>query len=268
MKTFVTARKKNVSSSLFGFFVNIPSNFLSSRGLFLLPTSGTRQVLSPPRRRLPFFRFENLLGFNSSTPVSNDVVGSQETIEEEEKKDSSTTITGGERDVEKLITMNAASIEKINTLQDKLLRSLAESENARQRHSKELDNTRQYSVTKFALGMLDVADNLSLALAHIDPTSLEINPDVKKIYDGIKMTESVLSNVFQNFGIEKFDSLGQAFDPKYHEALFQVDDPSKSKGTITQVLQTGYTINGRLLRAAKVGCSRGGNNFDNGNKIE
>jgi len=152
----------------------------------------------------------------------------------------------------------ATAAEKIAVLQDKLLRALAEMENTRQRHSKELDSAKQYAVTNFAKSMLEVADNLSMATTHMGETIKDTDEEIKKLFEGVKMTESILGNVFERFGVVKFESVGKTFDPKYHEALFQLDDPSKPKGTITQVLQPGYMIHDRVLRAAKVGCSKGG----------
>eukprot|EP00920_Eleutheroschizon_duboscqi_P035877 GHVT01086827.1.p2 GENE.GHVT01086827.1~~GHVT01086827.1.p2 ORF type:complete len:106 (+),score=16.67 GHVT01086827.1:834-1151(+) len=101
--------------------------------------------------------------------------------------------------------------------------------------------------------MLLVADNLALAMDHVDSEQLEKNEELKQFFDGVKLTDGCLQKELDKFGIKKYDPIGHPFDPNLHEALFEMTDPTKEKGVVAQVVQTGYMIQDRILRAAKVG---------------
>ena len=66
-----------------------------------------------------------------------------------------------------------------------------------------------------------------------------------------------VSGVMQR-DVKTIDAMGQKFDHNFHEAMFELDDPEKPHGTVVQVVETGYVLNDRLLRPAKVGVSKGG----------
>uniref|UniRef100_A0A0G4FN93 GrpE protein homolog n=1 Tax=Chromera velia CCMP2878 TaxID=1169474 RepID=A0A0G4FN93_9ALVE len=147
---------------------------------------------------------------------------------------------------------------KVKEMQDKLLRTLAEMENLRTRHRTDLDNSNKYAVAKFASSMVEVADTLELASKSIEAERLEEDTPLKTIAEGVKMTETILLKAFENHGIVKDQPEGNLFDPSFHEAMFQMEDKSKVRGTIFQVMQPGYRIHERVLRAAKVGTTTGG----------
>lgn len=67
------------------------------------------------------------------------------------------------------------------------------------------------------------------------------------------MTSTVMDAVLKRFGVVQFDPKGEKFDPNIHEAVFMVPDPTKENNTIAEVMQTGWKIGERVLRAAKVG---------------
>ncbi|OII75596.1 Co-chaperone GrpE [Cryptosporidium ubiquitum] len=142
-------------------------------------------------------------------------------------------------------------IHKIEESKEKLLRSLAENENLRQRHKKDLEAAREYSISAFARSLLDVSDSLSRALSSVDIEKADKN-SIISLYNGIGMTYSTLDKVFESYGIRKFQSLGKQFNPKEHEAVFEVKDASKPKGQVCEELLPGYKIHDRILRAAKV----------------
>jgi len=150
------------------------------------------------------------------------------------------------------------STKKVKELQDKLMRCLAEQENARVRYQREVENANKYGISKFASAMLDVADSLELATDHIDEGKIGTNEELKQIYNGVKLTEAQMHKAFDNFDIEKYTPMGERFDPSKHEALFEVEDATKHKGTVVHVLKSGYRIKERVLRPAKVGTSKGG----------
>ncbi|KAF7455829.1 putative GrpE protein [Cryptosporidium felis] len=142
-------------------------------------------------------------------------------------------------------------IRKIEESKEKLLRSLAENENLRQKHKKDLEVARIYSISGFARNLLEVADSLSRALSSVDLEDSDRN-SLKSFYNGISITSSNLNKIFEAHGVTKIQSLGKQFDPREHEAILEVKDPSKPKGQICEELQPGYKIHDRILRAAKV----------------
>lgn len=138
-------------------------------------------------------------------------------------------------------------------LKEKYLSVLAENENLRNRYLKEIENSKIYCITNFAKSLLDVADNLSLAIQNINEESLKKNEEINNIHKGIQMTETILHNIFNNYGINKYNPINEKFDPLFHEAIFEINDVTKEKGTVATVIQHGYKIKDRILRAAKVG---------------
>lgn len=141
-------------------------------------------------------------------------------------------------------------------LNDRLLRVAAEEQNTRRRAEKEKADTRAYAVTSFARDMLDVADNLSRALAAVDEASLE-NEAMKNLVDGVAMTEKVLLSKMGNHGIRAENpEPGAAFDPNMHQAVAQIPSEQPA-GSIAAVMQVGYMISDRTLRAAMVAVSAG-----------
>ncbi|NEU95598.1 nucleotide exchange factor GrpE [Bradyrhizobium uaiense] len=140
-------------------------------------------------------------------------------------------------------------------LKDRLLRALADAENIRRRAERELNDMRQYAVTRFAGDMLNVADNLERAMSSL-PAELRRNAGPFTTFvEGVELTEKELLRSLEAHGVKKLDPTGSRFDPHFHEAMFQVQDPSVPSGTVTTVVQPGYAIGSRSLRPAKVGVA-------------
>lgn len=140
-------------------------------------------------------------------------------------------------------------------LKDRLLRALADAENVRRRAERELNDMRQYAVTRFAADIVNVADNLERAMSSL-PAELRGNAGPFKTFvEGVELTEKELLRSLEAHGVKKLDPIGSRFDPHFHEALFQVQDPSVPSGTVTTVVQPGYAIGSRSLRPAKVGVA-------------
>jgi molecular chaperone GrpE len=144
------------------------------------------------------------------------------------------------------------------SLKDRLLRALAEVENVRRRSERDLGDMRQYAVAKFAGDMLSVADNLERAVASVPKEVRESSAAVRTMIEGVELTGKEMLNVLEKHGIRKLDPVGERFDPNFHEALFEVPDPTVPSGTVSQVVEPGYAIGTRPLRPAKVGIARGG----------
>lgn len=133
-------------------------------------------------------------------------------------------------------------------IKDALLFALAENENLRKRFEKEKEDLLKYSITKFAVEMLSVADNIQRALDNIDD-----NEQNKKIKDGILIMQKEVDNIFKKNKIEKIIlKPGDTFDPLIHQAISEVKNDKLPKGSISSIVQEGYKINDRLLRPSLV----------------
>lgn len=141
---------------------------------------------------------------------------------------------------------------------DRLLRALADVENIRRRHARELDEARKYAGTALARELLDVADNLSRALASTPEAEAEQGGQVvQRLIEGVAMTERTLLAAFERHQIVKFaPEPGERFDHNRHQAMFEVPTTTQAPGTVAEVMQPGYTIADRLLRPALVGVAK------------
>eukprot|EP00537_Pseudo-nitzschia_pungens_P003198 CAMPEP_0172358466 /NCGR_PEP_ID=MMETSP1060-20121228/2783_1 /TAXON_ID=37318 /ORGANISM="Pseudo-nitzschia pungens, Strain cf. cingulata" /LENGTH=266 /DNA_ID=CAMNT_0013079697 /DNA_START=165 /DNA_END=965 /DNA_ORIENTATION=+ len=139
-------------------------------------------------------------------------------------------------------------------MKDQLLRSLAEQENIRSIARRDVETARNFSVKSFAKSLLDVADNLDRALESVDQEEVQANPTLKTFAEGIEMTGSGLVKALRSNGVEAFcETPGDEFDAEKHQALMEYVDPNATPGTVGTVMKKGYTLNGRVLRAAEVG---------------
>jgi molecular chaperone GrpE len=141
------------------------------------------------------------------------------------------------------------------SLRDRMLRALAEAENTRQRADRAAADASRYAITDFAREMLAVADNLQRTLAAAERPAFGAVGDAALI-EGVRATQRMLMQALERYGVRKIEALGQPFDPALHEAVLEVDDALHPPGTVVRVLEDGYTIHDRLLRAARVAVSK------------
>jgi molecular chaperone GrpE len=153
----------------------------------------------------------------------------------------------------------AALKEETAGLKDKILRLAAEMDNLRKRTEREKAEATLYAATNFARELLTVADNMDRAIAAVPPENREsADETTKNLLAGVEVTARELLNVFQRHGIRRVETLGQKFDPHYHQAMFEVPSSSEVPGTVVQELQAGYAIGERCLRPALVGVAKAG----------
>jgi molecular chaperone GrpE len=143
-------------------------------------------------------------------------------------------------------------------LNDKLLRALAEAENVRRRAQRDKEDASKYAIKGFAEDMLRVGDNLSRALAAIDGDARKADANLDNLAVGVEMVMKELLSAFDRAGVKPIEAEGSRFDPMLHEAMYEIDDATKPAGTVAHVLEQGFTLHGRTLRAAKVGVTKGG----------
>jgi molecular chaperone GrpE len=144
-------------------------------------------------------------------------------------------------------------------LKDRLLRTLAEMENLRKRTEREVTDARLYGVASFARDLLGVADNMRRALDAVSPElRASAEAGVKALIDGVELTERELLKALEKNGVRQFSPRGEKFDPNFHQAMFEVPNPSIPAGSVVEVVAPGYMIGERVLRPAMVGVSKGG----------
>jgi molecular chaperone GrpE len=141
---------------------------------------------------------------------------------------------------------------------DKLLRTLAELENFRRRAEKERQDISKYAITAFARDCLTVVDNLRRGLESVTAEERQATPALETLAAGMELTEREMLATLERHGIEKIVPLDEPFDHNLHQAMLEVEDPTKPAGSVVQVMQAGYVLNGRLLRPAMVAVSKGG----------
>tara|TARA_B100001540_G_scaffold289752_1_gene285966 strand:+ start:38 stop:622 length:585 start_codon:yes stop_codon:yes gene_type:complete len=147
---------------------------------------------------------------------------------------------------------------KLKDVEDKLLRSLADNDNLRKRHDKEIEDNSKYAIKNLSYSLLNVADNLERALKSIPNNDTEglDNNVIKNLVIGIKAVEKELIDSLEKHGVSKFESVNQKFNPEIHQAVSKVHN-EKPEGLIVEEMQKGFKIGERLLRPAMVVVSMG-----------
>ena len=144
----------------------------------------------------------------------------------------------------------AAAEAKATENWNSYLRAVAELENYRKRMDRELENARKYAIERFAQELVSVADSLEAGINAGTASS------GSALLEGSTATLKQLLRAFDKAGIKVIDPLGQPFDPAWHEAMVAQASRDQPANTVLSVIQKGYSLNGRLLRPARVIVSK------------
>ena len=131
---------------------------------------------------------------------------------------------------------------------DKVLRAQAEMENLKRRNARDLEHAHKFALDGFVKALLEVKDSLTMGLK----TANEEKATIEHIIEGLEMTDKVFLSTMEKFGVETINPVGEAFNPELHEAVTMVPMPDKDSNSVLEVVQTGFTLNGRLIRPAMV----------------
>lgn len=156
----------------------------------------------------------------------------------------------GSKPVEGPADALAAAEAKAQENWNSYLRSVAELENYRKRTEREIDNARKFAVERFAQELVTVGDALEAGIS-----AGGANPG-PALLEGAQATLRQLHRAFEKGGIKVIDPAGQPFDPAWHEAMVAQESRDKPANTVLNVIQKGYSLNGRLLRPARVIVSK------------
>lgn len=183
--------------------------------------------------------------FNEEKKESKESKESEESVEEE--------LSPIEKDLKDLKSKLEKKEKEYVELKDSYLRSVADFRNLQETTKREIQKAKDFALQKFAKDLIESIDNFGHALTSVKEDSVKTNKEIEQLYDGVKLTRDVFVKTLDKHGLKKIDPLDEEFDPNKHEATFQAAHEDKEPGTVFFVQQPGYELNGRVLRAAKVG---------------
>lgn len=157
------------------------------------------------------------------------------------------------QELQNLKAEHEAALEKCAENEDKLLRLQAEFDNFRRRTLKEKQDNFKYGHQNLVKDLLSSVDNLERAVAHGEENK---DGDFQSLLQGVELVQRELLGGLEKHGVKKIEADGASFDPEVHEAMAQVPSPDFDPNTVIDVLQTGYLINDRMLRPARVVVSK------------
>lgn len=179
----------------------------------------------------------------SGTPHQADIANE----ESEPVEDRDDSLQADDPNMDESATDKAVDLQALaNENWDKYLRAVAELDNVRKRAQRDVDNARKFALDRFAGELLAVRDSLELGLSAAEQA------DVNALREGSEATLKLLVSTMEQFGIAEIDPHGEPFDPQLHEAMTMQPSSEMEPGSVLTVFQKGYTLNGRLLRPARV----------------
>lgn len=140
---------------------------------------------------------------------------------------------------------------KLDGFRDQALRAQAEAENTRRRAARDVESAHKYALEKFTADLLPVLDSLEKAVEAASQAEA-----AQSIAEGVDLSLKLFLSTLEKHGIQQIDPLGEPFDPQVHEALTMLPSPTAEPNSVLEVMQRGYLLNGRLVRAAKVVVAR------------
>ena len=157
-------------------------------------------------------------------------------------------VLAGDQDVETLAAELEAARADAEKYRDQAVRAAAEMENIRTRSQRDVEAAKKFAIEKFATELLGVRDSLELGLKAAEDNA----GDFDKLKEGMDMTQRMLASSMEKVGIEAINPEGETFNPEFHEAVSTQPTDELPANSVAAVMQKGYTLNGRVLRAAMV----------------
>ena len=177
-----------------------------------------------------------------------DVSGAAETVE------TTPTVEELTAELEAARTALAEATARAEAEADRALRAAAEAENARKRAERSVESARKFALERFVDALLPAVDSFEKAVEAASAPEAENTAEA--LAEGVRLALKQLTGVLERHGVEVVDPIGAPFDPKAHEAMSVVENAEAEPGSVTQVFQKGYTLNGRLVRPARVIVAR------------
>ncbi len=174
---------------------------------------------------------------NTSVKAEEPQEGSDQAAEEQSTEEQSTEAA------------LAAALEEVDKFRDAALRAEAEMQNMQRRTARDVENAHKFGLEKFLQNLLPVVDSLEKAIESAEQIAdTEDDPMV----EGIRLCNKLLLDVLAKEQVEVVDPVGEPFDPNEHQAMSMVENPDMEPNSVFAVVQKGFKLNGRVVRAAMV----------------
>ena len=167
-------------------------------------------------------------------------VSSKEIIDDEEIQEEATD------SIDKDVEESENEDQRIQELEEALLRSRAELDNAFKRNTADIEKAHKYGVERLLNELLPVVDNLEHALNNFS------NDSTKEDKEGVELTLKSFESALDKFGIRPIYPVNEQFDPVKHEAVMTSKDPKKENNEIENIFQRGWELHDRVVRPARV----------------
>ncbi|MEP1743435.1 MAG: nucleotide exchange factor GrpE [Kangiellaceae bacterium] len=175
----------------------------------------------------------------------------EEQVEQTDETQQSEELNS-EQQVASLTEQLDAAQKDAESQKDAALRAKAEADNIRRRAEREVSNASKFALERFAKEILAVVDSLEKAL------ETKADDDAQQaMHEGISLTHKLFLDTLKKFNIEQVSPLGESFDPALHEAMVMQESEEHEPNSVMMVVQTGYQLNGRLIRPARVIVAKG-----------
>ena len=179
-----------------------------------------------------------------SNQESEKELASEDVVESEIEKDQTDQTVD---EIENLRSLLEKEQEQAQANLDTALRAQAEMENLRKRTTRDIENAHKYALDKFVNELIPVVDSLELGLS-----AAKESENGKDLLEGMELTLKMMTAALEKFGVKQIFPEGEKFNPELHEAVSMQPVEGKESGTVISVMQKGYELNGRLVRAAMV----------------
>lgn len=137
--------------------------------------------------------------------------------------------------------------DELNQTQDQLLRTMADFQNFRTRQNQKAEQDRRFATESFVTALLPVLDNFERTITHVDQGAT-----VEQVLSGIKAVERQLRSVLESQNVRRIESVGQPFDPTFHEAISMEETTEHPANTVTYEFEAGYRMGDKVIRPARV----------------
>ncbi len=194
---------------------------------------------------------------NEEQKQSNDQPSAESVAEPREldgvEQTESVGASGGSDSRDERIASLEAQLQEAETRErEHLLRAKADMENLRRRTEQDVEKAHKFALEKFVNELLPVLDSLDRALEVADKG----NADMSAMVEGIELTRKSMLDVVRKFGVEVVGDVNVPFNPDVHQAIAMVESDEVSPNHVLMVMQKGYTLNGRTIRAAMVSVAK------------
>jgi molecular chaperone GrpE len=202
---------------------------------------------------------------DEKSPVDEDVMKDTTDASENQDETSQDEVTTEDAELNKengteanqLDDGDSASLEtRVEELKEALVRSQADMQNVRRRAERDVENAHKYAVEKFVKDLLAVLDSMDRALELAETTE---GFDVAML-EGTQMTHKLLLDTAAKHGVEPINPVGEVFDPQEHQAMSMVESADHEPNTVMAIMQKGYKLEGRVIRAAMVMVTKSASN--------